>query len=184
MASKKEDPSVSTFKIDYKVRRALRSWPRFFAIIALPIIEKYGDEAKELIYKAIYENSYKNGLEMAKKAKDTTDLVEFERLSVEGLLAAGYNTPGFDDPARHWSIRTKKKCVHDLRGAGGCGSGIPDVWKELGIDDETIQMLGKILCEPLELGYRKGFNKNIEFKMTKLAPRGDPYCEWCEELKE
>ena len=184
MTSEKGDPPKSTFEIDHKVRRALRTWPRIFAIVALPFIEKYGDEAKKMIYKAIYDSSFKNGAEMAKKAKDPNDLVEFERLSVEGLLTAGYNTPGFDDAARHWSIRTEKKCVHDLRGAGGCGSGIPDVWKEMDIDDKTIQMFGEILCEPLELGYRKGFNKNITFKMTKLAPRGDPYCEWCEELEE
>ena len=121
---------------------------------------------------------------MAKKAQNVNDISEFERLQVEGLQAKGYHTPDFDDPARNWIVRTSHKCVFDLSKAGGCEIGIPDVWKNMGLDADTIKMLGEIFCEPADLGSRKGFNEKINFKFTKLAPRGDPYCEWTEELEE
>ena len=175
---------MSEFKSDPAIKKALGSGPRVYAMLALAFIEKWGDEAKELIYKTFYEASYAKGKAMAKLAKDTTDLREFERLQIEKLRAKGFNTPGYDDPARHWTERTKKKCVFDIEPAGGCEIGIPEVWKEMGLDDDTICMLGELRCVPSDTGTRHGFNENIDFKFTKLAPRGDGACEWTEELKD
>ncbi|MHA1712755.1 MAG: L-2-amino-thiazoline-4-carboxylic acid hydrolase [Candidatus Ranarchaeia archaeon] len=175
---------MSPWKPDPLIKKALSSGPRMFAFIVLPFIEKYGDEAKKLVYDTVYQASFKRGQEMAKKASDVNDLMEFERLQIQALLDKGYNTPSFDDPARHWTVKTKHRCIFDLAGAGGCEIGIPDVWKDMGLDDDTIRMLGELLCEPGDLGVRKGFNSKIDFKFTKLAPRGDPYCEWCEEIRE
>ena len=52
----------------------------------------------------------------------------------------------------------------------------------MGLDAETIKLLGELYCEPYDQGVRKGFNPKIQLTFTKLAPRGDPYCEWDEIL--
>ena len=175
---------MSQWKPDPERRNMLGNTDRKFALVVLPLIERFGDEAKEIIYKTIYEAGLKKGRSLAAKAKDTNDLLEMERLFIQSMADKGYNIPGFDDPARTWIVKTKHKCSYNLSKAENCEHGIPEVWKEMGLDDETIRMLGEISCVPGDTGVRKGFNPKMEFKFTKLVTRGDPYCEWYEEIKE
>lgn len=175
---------MSTWKPDPQQKKALSNGPRMFATLALAFIDKYGDDAKDLIYKTMYNYGHKRGQQMAEQAQDPTDLVEFERMQVEALQAKGYNTPDFDDPTRHFTVRQKRKCQFDLQAAGNCEVGIPEIWEDMGLDADTIKMLGELHCVPGDTGTRKGFNENIDFNFLKLAPRGDDYCEWCEELPE
>ncbi|MHA1712588.1 MAG: L-2-amino-thiazoline-4-carboxylic acid hydrolase [Candidatus Ranarchaeia archaeon] len=175
---------MSPFKPNPLLKRALSSGPYMFALIAIPFIKKYGEEAKKLLADIMYREGYKKGQRLRAKAKDPNDLLEFERLLIEDYNAQGFNTPGFNDPARHWIIKTKTKCSYDLCQAGGCEEGIPEVWQEMGLDAETVRMLGEIHCEPYDQGVRKGFNPKIKLVFKKLVTRGDPYCEWFEELED
>ena len=175
---------MSEWKPNPVIKRALSSGPELQALIAVPIVERFGDEAKKVIADAMYQSGLERGRQLAAKAKDVNDLVEFERLNIEAYNAQGFNTPGFDDPARHWTKRTRNHVIFDLGLCEGCESNIPLVWKDMGYDAKIIQMLGEILCIPYDTGVRKGFNPKIEFTFTKLAPRGDPYCEWDERLPE
>jgi len=175
---------MTKWKLDPKIRRAASGGPRMFALLALPFIERYADEAKEIIYKTMHRAGLKKGKLLAKKAKDPDDLTEFERLVVEDFIDRGANTPGYDDPARRWIVRSKNRCSYDQSLSGGCEYNIPQVWKDMGLDAKTIRMLGDLYCVPGDLGVREGFNKNLKFKFTKLAPRGDPYCEWFEEIED
>jgi hypothetical protein len=175
---------MSKWKQDHRIRRALSNGPRYFALVVLPLIKKFGDEAKKTIWQAMYEHGLSIGKRVAKKTENHDDLLEFERLLIEDMIEHGANTPGFDDPSRKWIIKTKKKVSYDHSLCEGCGTGIPDVWKEMGYDDKTIRLLGELWCEPHDLGLRKGFNPKMEFKLTKIVTRGDSTCEWYEELKE
>jgi hypothetical protein len=173
------------WKLDVAKRHVSSAFPRQFATIVLPLIERFGDEAKEIIYRTRYEQGLKNGRRLAKKTDKHDDLIEFGKLSVQNMMEnVGLNEPGWDDPARNFIVKTKKKVVYNSKLWGGCSLRIPDVWKEMGLDDETIRMLGEISCVPFDTGNRKGFNPRIDFKFNKLATRGDPYCEWCEEIKD
>jgi hypothetical protein len=175
---------MAKWKLDPKIRRAASSGPAMLALIALPLIERFGDEAKEIITKTMYREGFKKGQRLAEKAKDPNNLMEFERLLIEDYVKSGTNTPGYDDPARKWIVRSKNKCSYNLSLCGGCESNIPQVWKDMGLDAKTIRMLGDISCVPYDHGMREGFNKKIKFRFTKLAPYGDPYCEWYEEIEE
>ena len=174
---------MSEWKPDPVLKEALSSGPQTFALIVLPLIERFGDEVKALVKDIMYREGVKKGLRLAAKAKDPNDLVEFERLLVEDYSAKGFNTPGFDDPAREWIVRSKTKCCYNLRKGGACEINVPAVWKEMGLNDEAIKLLGDLYCVPYDTGARKGFNPKIKFEFQKLATRGDPYCQWYEELE-
>ena len=174
---------MAKWKPDLAQKKALGSGPRMFATLAVPLIRKYGDEMKKDLYNIMYDTNYKIGQQLAKKAKDVNDLTEFERLLLQGLIEQGLNTPGFDDPARKWVVRTKNKVIQNLSLCGGCEEGVPKVWRDMGLDNDTIRMLGEIYCKPWVIGPRKGFNPKIKLKFTKWEVKGDPYCEFCEEIK-
>jgi hypothetical protein len=175
---------MGEWKLDEAKRQAASALPREFAIIALPLIERFGDEAKEIIYRTRYEESFKKGQELAKKTDKHDDLIEFGKLFTGALQNLGVNEPKWDDPTRKFIVKTKKKVVYSNKPWDGCSMKIPYVWKEMGLDDETIRMLGEIYCVPSDSGWREGFNQKIDFKFNKLVTRGDPYCEFCEEIKE
>ncbi len=175
---------MDNWKPDEVGKKALSGAPRMFASIAIPFIKRYGEAAKTVLSNIMYESGLARGQELGAKAKDRNDLVEFERLNIEDYIEQGDNTPGFDDPARKWVKREKNHIIFNLSLCGGCESNIPLVWQEMGLDAKTIRMLGEIYCEPFDKGVRKGFNPNIKLTFTKLAPRGDPYCEWDESLPE
>ena len=175
---------MAKWKLNPAIRRAESSGPATFAQIALPIIERFGDEAKKIISDTMYKAGYEKGQRLAKKAKDRNNLLEFEKILIDDYIKSGSNTPGFDDPARKWLAKSKDKCSYNLSLCGGCESNIPEVWKSMGNDAKTIRMLAEISCVPYDTGMREGFNPKIRFRFTKLAPFGDPYCEWYEELIE
>lgn len=172
------------WKEDPILKKAMSSGPRMFALLALAFIDRWGEEAKELIYRTIYMDGIRQGKALAAKAKDTSDLLEFERLAIETMNDLGFNSPGFDDPARQWLIKEKKRIQYNLSQCNGCEVAKVQVWKEMGLDDKTIEMLGQLSCIPSDLGRRKGFNPKIMMKFTKLETDGDPYCEWYEEIKD
>ena len=161
-----------------------REAPWVFAVLALPLIEKYGEEGKELIYQIRYDEGFKIGERLGEKAEDRNDLVEFERLLIDEFNKDYRFTVDFDDPKRDWQEQTSHKCSYTNRLSGGCEMDIPAVWQDMGIDAEKIEMLGDLFCRPYGLGLRKGFNPNIDFKLEKLLPAGDPYCVYTEELVE
>ena len=172
------------WKDDERLKQAMSGSTRMFALLSLAFIERWGDEAKDLIYRTIYMDGISQGKALAAKAKDTSDLLEFERLAIETMNVLGFNSPGMDDPARQWVIKEKKRVSYNLSQCNGCEVAKVQTWKAMGLDDETIQMLGEISCIPSDLGRRKGFNPKIMMKFTKLETNGDPYCEWYEEIKD
>ena len=175
---------MGSWKPNPSLKKALSRGPREFAVIVLPLIKRYGDGAKKLIYDILYEESHRWGVDYATKVEDTSDLIEFNRLQCDELDADDMNSPGFDDPARGWKQRTRNICCYTNIDSEGCEKNIPGVWKDMGLDDETIRMLGEIRCIPFNLGIRKGFNPKMEFRLNQLVTRGDPCCEYYEELKE
>jgi hypothetical protein len=175
--------SMSNWKLDKEKREVASAIPKTFATIVLPLIERFGDEAKEIIYRTRYKEGFKKGRSIAKKTSKHDDLTEFGRIFVKDMLDRGVNEPGWDDPARLFKAKSKTKVIYNNKLSDGCSMRIPHVWREMGLDDETIRMLGEIYCVPYDAGFRKGFNQKIDFKFNKLVTRGDPYCEWCEELK-
>lgn len=175
---------MDKFEVDPVIRKWCSVGPRTFAKIVLPLIERYGDEVKELISKVRFKEGSEKGQRLREKVQTTDDLVEFERTLIHDFVSQGFNAPDFDDPARDWTIQTKNRCGYTTRLCGGCELGIPGVWKNMGIDEETIKMLGEIYCVPYDTAVRTTFNPKMKFKFVKLAPRGDPYCEWLEELDE
>lgn len=170
------------WKLSERQRRISACFPAQFAVIVLPLIEKFGDEAKKIIYRTMFEVGLKNGQTLAKKTKKR-DLLTFEKLNIEDLIKKGNNLPGFDDPARRWTSKKEKLVIYDHSLSAGCPSGIPQVWKDMGLNGETIKMLGQLYCIPLDTGRRIGFNPKIAFKYLKWCPAGDDYCEFCEEIK-
>jgi hypothetical protein len=173
---------MAKWKLDPEIRRAASSGPEMLALVALPLIERFGDEAKDIISKTMYQAGFKKGERLAKKAKNINDLMEFEKLLIADYVKSGSNTPDFDDPARKWLAQSRNKCSYNLSLCGGCESNIPQVWKDMGLDAKKIKMMAEITCVPYDHGMREGFNPKIHFKFTKLAPFGDPYCEWQEEI--
>ena len=141
-------------------------------------------DAKKLIYETKYQDGLKLGQKLGKMAKDRNDLLEFERLLISEYNKDYEFTVGFDDPTRDWKVKTKNKCSYTNCLSGGCEMDIPAVWKAIGLDDETIQLLGELSCIPYNLGVRKGFNPKIDFELEKLLPNGDPCCVWVEEIMD
>jgi hypothetical protein len=174
---------MTKWKLNPAIRRAASFGPATFAQVALPIIERFGEEAKKIIRDTQYKAGYEKGQCLAKKAKDRDSLLEFERILVDSMIQSGANTPGFDDPARKWVVKTKKKCSYNTSLCGGCEVNTPQVWKSMGLDAKTIKMLADLYCVPYDRGVREGFNPKIKFNFTKLATYGDPYCEWYEEIE-
>ena len=175
---------MGKWKPNPALKKALSKGPRTFALLVLPFIEKYGEDAKKFIYDIIYKMAYEQGQGRAKKAKDINDLLEFERLGCEDFDSEGMNSPGMDDPARTWVMRTKKKTIINLSRCDGCETDVPQVWVDMGLNSDTIKMLGEIYCWPWDLGARKGFNPKIEFTFSKLATEGDSTCEFVTEIKD
>ena len=136
---------MKKWKLDPQVRSLSSSGPRMLALIALPLIKKFGEEAKQVISNIMYQDGLMKGKRLALKAKDRNDLIEFERLNVEEYEKQGTNTPSFDDPARKWLIRSKHICSYNLSLAGGCEMMIPQVWKGMGLNDKEIELLGGYL---------------------------------------
>jgi|TARA_B100001971_G_scaffold121398_1_gene111807 hypothetical protein len=161
-----------------------REAPWMFAVVALPLIEKYGDEAKELIYDIRYREGHKLGEELGSLATCRNDLREFHRLLIEEMNKDFQFTVSYDDPNRDWQVETASECSYTNRLSGGCEMDIPNVWIEMGLDNETISMLGNLHCRPYNLGLRKGFNPNIDFRFEKFLPDGDDYCEPVSEVVE
>ena len=166
----------------YAAASAAREAPWMFAVLAVPLVETFGDEGKELISETRYQEGFKLGEELGEKAKDRNDLREFERLRISEHNKNYRFTVDFDDPNRDWQVQTASKCSFTNRLSGGCEVDIPAAWADMGLDAEQIEMLGDLYCRPYELGLRKGFNPNIEFKLEKLLPAGDPYCVFTEEI--
>ncbi len=175
---------MTEWKPNPVIVNALSSGPRMFASIALPLIEKFGDEAKKMISEIMYKDGFEKGKRLAKTAKDVNDLVEFERILVEDYNKQGFNTPGFDDPARTWLVQSKHHCRYNLGKGPCCEENIPKVWEDMGYDADTIRLLGELHCEPYDKGVREGYNPKIKLIFAKLATRGDPYCEWDEVVEE
>ena len=175
---------MTQWKPNLTIKRALSVGPEMLALVAIPIVKEFGDAAKKVIADAMYQAGLERGRALAKKAKNIDDLVEFERLNIEAYEAQGLNTPGFNDPARNWIKRTPKHVIFDLTRCGGCEMNIPQVWHDMGLDADSIRMLGEIYCEPFDKGTREGFNPNIKFTFTKLVTRGDSHCEWDERLPD
>ena len=161
-----------------------REQPWMFAVVALPLIEKYGEEAKELIYETRYQEGFQLGEKLGERATDRNDLCEFERLLIEEMNKDYRFTVDYDDPNRDWQVQTPGKCSYTNRLSGGCEMDIPNVWKDMGLDDETIEMLGDLHCRPYNLGLRKGFNPDTEFRFEKFIPAGDSHCVWVSEISE
>ena len=175
---------MSPWKPDPVMKKALSGEKRMFALLALSIIKRFGEEGKKAIYDTMYQDGMKRGQRLATLAKDRNDLVEFERLSIEDFESWGMSTAGFDDPHRQWVVREKNKCSYTNGLSGGCETNIPQVWEDMGLDKAIIKMLGEISCVPHDLGVRTGFNPKMKFKFKRLLPRGDDCCEWYEELEE
>ena len=175
---------MTNWKPDPVLKNALSHGPRMFATLALPFIERYGEDAKKLIYDTVYKGAVEQGQRLAEKAKDRNNLLEFERLQIEDFLAQDLSTPSMDDPARKWVVKTEKKTVSNLSLCDGCEENIPKVWEDMGLDAEQIRLLGELYCVPWDTGVIKGFNPNTDFKFNKLVTRGDAYCEFCRELKD
>ena len=175
---------MGKWKPNPSLKKALSRGPQEFAIVVPSLIERYGDEAKKLIYDTILQMATEQGAERGAQAKDINDLLEFERLACEDFGDEGLNSPGYDDPARTWVVKSKKKVVTNLSKCGGCETGIPEIWQDMGFNAETIRMFGEIYCHPWDLGTRIGFNPKMKFKFNKLVTEGDAYCEFCEWLEE
>ena len=175
---------MTTFKIDPVIRKWCSVGPRTFAKIVLPLITRFGDEAKEMIYNVRFEEGAEKAQRLRKKVQTYDDRVEFERALIDDFVGQGFNAPDVDDPARDWTVQTKNRCGYTTRLCGGCELGIPKVWKDMGLDDETVKMLGEIYCVPYDTAVRTIFNPKMKFKFVKHAPRGDAYCEWLEWFEE
>jgi|TARA_B100000315_G_scaffold257521_1_gene306642 hypothetical protein len=183
----------SNFK-DYRwasnppLKKALSKGPYMFGLLAVPFIEKYGAECKEYIHDFIYEMAIDSGKKRAEKTVaaggDIDDLLGWERRGIEDFGAEGMNSPGFDDPAREWKVKTKPLTVVNLSKCEGCETDTVGAWKELGYDADTIRMLSQIFCWPWDEGARKGFNPRIKFSFNKLEPEGDEYCEFVTEITD
>ncbi len=168
----------------YAAASAAREAPWMFAVLAVPLVERFGEDGKALISDTRYQEGFKLGEELAAKAKDRNDLREFEQLRIEHYNKDYQFTPNYDDPNREWKVQTAGKCSFTNRLTGGCEVDIPAAWSDMGLDAEQVEMLGDLYCRSYELGLRKGFNPNIEFKLEKLLPAGDPYCLFTEEISE
>ena len=171
-----------------EMKAALTKGPYTFALIAVPFLEKYGEVAKKLIHDTLYDMAVDQGKSRAQRTIElggsVDDMIEYERRGVEDFAMEGLNSPGMEDPAREWIVKTKDKTVNNLRKCGGCETNVMGAWRQLGLDAETIRTLSQIYCWPWDEGARKGFNPRIKFSFNKLEPGGDSYCEFVTELTD
>ena len=170
------------------LKAALSKGPYTFALLAVPFIEKYGDECKKYIHDVIYEMALDAGKERAQgiveEGGDINDLLAWERRGIEDFAAEGMNSPGFDDPAREWVVKTKEKTIVNLSKCQGCETDTVGAWRRMGLNAEQIRMMSQIFCWPWDEGARKGFNPRIKFSFGSLEPEGDSTCEFVTELTD
>jgi len=170
-----EPELVDEIELREMLRQAFAETPRMFATLVLAFREEFGDKALEVAQKAMYESGYKSGQEDRARAKDG-GLKEYFRVHVlEGLLRS---------PAMHVALDevSDTKLIYHCP-PGQCPGRIPMVWQEMGLDHETVELLGEMYCKTADPANRKAFNPKIHYEQRQWQPRGDPICEMYHTLE-
>jgi hypothetical protein len=170
-----EPELVDEIELREMLRQAYSGTPRMFATLVLAFREEFGDKALEVAQKAMYEYGYKAGKEDRARAKDA-GLKEYFRVHVlEGLLRSPATDVAVDE------ISDTKLVYHCP--PGQCPNRIPMVWQEMGLDDETVKLLGEIYCKTADPANREAFNPKIHYEQRLWQPQGDPVCEMYHTLE-
>ena len=173
--AKPEPELVGDVELKELIRQAFSRSAVMFARLVLAYREEYGDEALEVARKAMYKYGYAAGEADGARAKDR-GLKEYFRVHVlEGLLRSPATDVAVDE------ISDTRLIYHCP--PGQCPQRIPMVWKEMGLDDETVEMLGTIYCLTADPANREAFNPKINYKQDLWQPRGDPVCEMYHTLE-
>jgi hypothetical protein len=151
-----------------------------YAAYVLPLIERFGEEAKQIAYKSRFDYGYNNvGRKLASMASKN-DLVEFEKVWIPYLTEfrglKGLKIGETVEVSENRFVWRARSCP--------CWLGIPIVWEEMGLNRGQMILLGEVFCHAFDSGTAKAFNPKIELKYTQWQPRGDPYCEFLFEIKE
>jgi hypothetical protein len=156
-------------------RQAYSRTPQMFAMLVLAFREEFGDKALEVAQKAMYEYGRQAGKADRARAKNG-GLKEYFRVHVlEGLLRSPATDVAVDE------ISDTKLVYHCP--PGQCPKRIPMVWQEMGLDDETVKMLGEIYCKTTDPANREASNPNIHYEQRLWQPQGDPICEMYHTLE-
>ena len=167
--AKPEPELVDEIELKDLLRRAMSGTPRMFATLVLAFREEFGDKALEVAQRAMHEYGYKAG--QADRARAKNDgLKEYFRVHVlEGLLRSPATDVAVDE------ISDTKLVYHCPEGQ--CPNRIPMVWQEMGLDDETVKLLGEIYCKTADPANREAFNPKIHYEQRLWQPQGDAVCE-------
>ncbi len=173
--AKPEPELVDEIELKDLVRRANSRTAQMFATLVLAFREEFGDKALDVAQKAMYEYGYNAGKADRARAKNG-GLKEYFRVHVlEGLLRSPANDVAMDE------VSDTKLVYHCP--PGQCPNRIPMVWQEMGLDDETVEMLGTVYCLTADPANREAFNPKIVYKQDLWQPRGDPICEMYHTLE-
>jgi hypothetical protein len=137
---------------------------RIFISLFQALHKKYGDNVKEIIRQASYENGVKLGKEMAERI-GKNDLEDFAK--------AWDELWGFAGPPITMSNR---KIIYR-----GTKCAAYEAWKKMGLKENEISELADLYCIN-DVGFAKGFNPNLKLVHTRRVMKGDPYCEWLIEI--
>ena len=170
-----EPEMVGEIELKKLLRQAYSATPWMFATLVLAFTEESGDKALEVAQRAIYEWGHETG--QADRARAKNDgLKEYFRAHVlEGLLRSPASDVALDE------IGDTKLVYHCP--SGQCPNRIPMVRQEMGLDDETVKMLGQIYCKTADPANREAFNPKIHYEQRLWQPRGDPVCEMYQTLE-
>jgi hypothetical protein len=166
---------VDEIEINELIRRVNSRTPQMFARLVLAFREEFGDKALEVAQKVMYEYGYKAGKDDRARAKNG-GLKEYFRVHVlEGLLRSPVTDVAVDE------VSDTKLVYHCP--PGQCPNRIPMVWQEMGLDDETVKLLGEIYCKTADPANREAFNPKIHYEQRLWQPQGDPVCEMYHTLE-
>ena len=136
-------------------------------------MEKYGEDAKELLAKIMYDHGYRHGKEMAARVLARGgDLDDLRELDKEFERDYKIHHPFYGREV------SKKRYVMRIP-ACHMGNALTKIYPSL---PESL-CSSKYWCD-LDYGTRDGYNPKIKLSRPKWIAGGDLYCEYVWELEE
>ncbi len=152
--SARQDPNLNLFA-------------RLFAIMAKKVIERFGEEGKEVVREAVRAFGESRGRDIAKKAQKAG-----EPLTVENYLK-------FYDMARSasYEVESDVSRYHANQKFKFC-----PIWATF--EEDGLEDYGYIYCQEIDTALARGYNPRIKFRHYHHFKDGKPDCHMDFTLEE